>query len=348
MPNLYSGLEVVKRAAGITGSDRDVILLGHIEAASREADNLTNRRFIPITAVRRYSWAQPDSRTAYELFLDDDLLTVTTLSKEGDDAVAIASTDYFLEPGNFGPPYSWVEIDLASTAFFAAKDTHQRQIRITGSWGYSSATVAAGTLAVAQTDATGTVCTLSDSSLVDVGETILIGTEQQYVSAKALLDTTANTAGALVADASETTVPVNTGTLVLAGEIISVNSEKMLVVSISGNNLTVQRAYDGSVLAAHNNTQDVYAPRTATVTRGENGTTAASHLINVAISKYAPPADIVKYVRAQAISDYEAEKGGWTGTVGGTEASINITQRSLNALRDRVQHRYQRRLVGSV
>ena len=348
MPNLYVGLETLKRAADIAGSDTDALLLAHIESASREADNLTNRCFIPITATRRFSWPQPDARNSYILYLDEDLLDAApTLTKDGDDATAIASTDFFTEPANFGPPYSWIEIDLASSAFFSAKDTHQRAIRVTGSWGYSNATVAAGALAEAL-DASETAIDVTDSGLIDIGHTILIESEQMYVSVKALKDTTANTAGALTADASETTVAVDNGALVKAGEVITVNSEWMYVASISGNNLTVVRAYNGSTLAAHNNTQDVYAPRTLTVTRGANGTTAATHGDTTAIARYAPPADIVEYVKAQAISDWMAERGGWTGTVGGAEATINITQRGLNAMRDRIQHHYQRRLVGAV
>ena len=58
--------------------------------------------------------------------------------------------------------------------------------------------------------------------------------EALFISAKGLLDTTANTAGALAANKAETTVPVNTGTLVKAGEVITVNSERQSADAVIG------------------------------------------------------------------------------------------------------------------
>lgn len=346
MANWYSQRGLVKKAAGISGTDHDAQVDVHIEAASREIDALTNRRFIPITATRSYKWGQPDARNAYTLMLDEDLLSASALTKEGDDVTAIAAADYFLEPVNIGPPYHWIEIDLGSTAFFAAKDTHQRQIRVTGSWGWSNATKAAGATAEDMT-AAETDLDVTDSSLVDVGDTLLIGTEQMFVSERALKDTTANTSGTLAADVSVTTVTVDTGSLVKAGEIITINSEKMLVVSISGNDLTVVRQYDGSVLASHLTAQDVYAPRTLTVTRGENGTTAATSTSGAAITKYAPPADIAGLCLALAIAYYNAEQGGWTGVVGAGEGSVETRMSGLLKRKEQVKLKYKRRLMGA-
>jgi len=344
--NWYTTREIVKRALGIAGSDRDWLIDSHIEAASREIDALTNRRFIPITATRNYEWPQREGRNVYTLHLDEDLLSVSALTKEGDDVTAIAAADYFLEPTGIGPPYQWIEIDLGGTAFFAAKDTHQRQIRVTGSWGYGNDTKAAGALAEAD-DGSETALDVSDSSLIDVGGTLLIGTEQMFVSAKALLDTATNTVGTLSASATDTAVTVGDGTKVKQGEIITVNSERMYVSAVAGNVLTVTRAHDGTVLATHANDQDVYAPRTLTVTRAANGTTAASHTDTTAITRYAPPADISGLCRALAVAYYMAEKGGWTGVVGGPEAEVETRMSALNRMRDAVKRRYQRRLIGA-
>jgi len=116
MSNWYCGRNALKRAVGIDGADRNSVIDALIEAASREIDGLTNRRFIPKTATRSYNWPQRDGRSVYTIYLDEDLLSVSALTKEGDDVTAIASTDYFLEPVNLGPPYSRIEIDLASRA----------------------------------------------------------------------------------------------------------------------------------------------------------------------------------------------------------------------------------------
>ncbi len=348
MANWYTGREAVKRAVGIGGTDRNSVIDSHIEAASREIDGLVNRRFIPITATRPYPWPTKNGRVTWWIPLDEDLLSVSALTKEGDDVTAISSSDYFLEPQGIGPPYHRIEIDLSSAAFFSSKDTHQRQIRVTGSWGYGNATKAAGALDGALGDTTGTSLSVTDASLVDVGNTLLIGSEQFFVSERSTKDTATNTNGALTVSKSETTVTVGDGTKVKAGEIILIESERMYVESVSGADLTVQRAYDGSTLAAHDTAKDVYAFRTLTVTRGENGTTAATHSDAAAITKYAPPADIAALCKALAIGNYEAEKGGWTGTVGSGEGTVRVTQSGLNKMRDKVQRRYLRHLIGAV
>jgi hypothetical protein len=273
------------------------------------------------------------------------LLSVDTLTKEGDDVTAI--TDFFLEPQGLGPPYHRIEINLAGTAFFSSKDTHQRQIRVTGSWAYGNDTKAAGALAEAD-DGSETELEVTDASLIDVGDTILIGSEQMFVSERAVLDTATNTNGALTKNKAGTTVTVGDGTKVKAGEVILVEAERMFVESISGADLTVIRAYDGSTLSAHDTAKDVYAFRTLTVTRGENGTTAATHDNADPITKYVPPADIVALCKALAIAYYHAEKGGWTGTVGSGEGAVRVSQSGLNKLRDRVQRQYRRFVIGAV
>ena len=343
----YASRENVKRALGIEGAQFDALIDGYIESASAQIEQLINRRFIPLTAEKEYSWPQRDNRKGWVLYLEEDLLAVTALTRTGDDEVAIASTDYFLEPSVLGPPYWRIELDLASTAYFDSKDTHQRAMRVTGRWGYSEDTKAAGALAEAD-DGSETALDVTDASLIDVGDTIKIGTEAMFVSAKAPLDTTANTAGALVASKAEVTVPVNTGSLVKAGEVILIDSERMLVESVSGNNLTVIRAYDGSTLATHANPSDVYAYRTLTVVRGVNGTTAASHSLSDAITKYAPPGDIVNLCRAMAIAEHVNSRGGWTGAIGAGEAAVESRGFNLREMRDRVVRTYRRRSVGAV
>jgi hypothetical protein len=352
--NWYTGRESVKRAAGINGSAKDTIVDGHIEAASRLIDAELGMRvgyFIPETKVRYFNWSQdPDIaslyRRSYVLMLDEDLISLSGLTSDNG-TVTIPTSEVNLEPVNEGPPYRRIEIDKATVdanARFAASTTTQQAIAVTGSWGYKATTKAAGALAEAD-DGTETALDVTNASLIDIGDTILIGTEQMFVTDKGALDTTANTAGALAASASETTVPVNTGTLVLAGEVILIDSERMLVESVSGNNLTVVRAYDGSTLATHANPSDVYAFRTLTVTRAANGTTAASHSTAAAITKYAPPLPIQQLCRAVALAAYEEDQSGWTGQIAGGEAGVIITRPGpVGALWERVMRDYGRPL----
>lgn len=200
-------------------------------------------------------------------------------------------------------------------------------------------TKAAGALAEAD-DGSETALDVTDASLIDVGDTILIGTEEMFISGRAPLDTTGDLNDTLTASASDVTVTVTDGTLIKQGEVILIESERMLVESITGNDLTVQRGYDGSVLAAHSGALNIYAFRTLTVVRAVNGTIASSHAISTAITKYVPPADIMNYCRAKAIAMLKQGESGWTGQIGGTEGAINLRNDGLKALEDDLVHNY--------
>lgn len=344
MVNLYAGLETVKRAAGISGADKDIVLLRIIEAASRRIDQQVRRRFIPLTATRLFDWPQELGSSSVILWLHDDLLAVTTLLSKAQDTspTTIVAADYFLEPQRYGPPYNRIEMDLSAAAAYESGDTPQRSISVAGRWGYGEDTKAAGTLAAAISTTTATTLTCSDASLIDVGDTLLIESEQLYVSARATVDTTANTSGALNADKSQTTVALSNGALVSPGEVLLINSERMYVDSISGNNATVIRAYDGSVLATHADAQDVYVYRLLTVVRAVNGTTAATHANSTAISKYVPPLAIIDLCVAESIAAFHQEQSGWGRVVGTGEGQRAWSGSALDDLRRRVISVYRR------
>jgi len=206
----YTTRESVKSAVGLVGAEYDALIDSYIEAASEDIEVMLNRRFIPETATKLYRWPQRKGFRSSQYYTgqvllleDEDLLAVTTLLAQAQDTtpVTIAAADYFLEPNNLGPPYTRIEIDLSSSAAFSGGDTPQRSISVAGRWGYSETTKAAGALAEAD-DGAETALDVTDSSLIGIGDTILVGSEAMFVSAKALLDTTANTSGTLAADSS--------------------------------------------------------------------------------------------------------------------------------------------------
>lgn len=339
----YCSVDVLKRAVGIAGADRDTVLAFYVEAASADIETLLGRRFIPETAEKLFRWP-PARGGGSVLGLDDlDLLAVTSLKAKAQDSspTTIAAADYFLEPANLGPPYRRIEIDLSSSAAFEAGDTPQRSISVTGRWGYSEDTKAAGALAEAD-DGSEVALDVTDASLIDVGDTILIGSEAMFVSAKAALTTGTTLNDTLTADQNDVTVTLTSGAAVKQGEVILLDSEKMLVESISSNDLTVKRAYDGSVLAAHSTGITVYAYRTLTVIRAVNGTTAATHSSAAAITKYAPPADIVELCLAMAVGHLKQGESGWTGQISGGEAGVQVRMVDLFYLRQRAVEKYGR------
>jgi len=341
----YATREQVKAAVGIAGADLDALIDQYIESASADTEKLlASRRFIPYIATHVYVVQRCEAPSQPNVLYVEDLLSVTSIKIDEDadglfsDETGLAATDYELLPRNapsMGTPYNAIELTSYGTKAFARGS----RVQVIGTHGYAQDTEAAGALAEAD-DGVELALNVTDSSLIGVGDTILIGAEQMFVSAKALLDTTATLNGALAANKATTTVAVNTGTLIKPGEVITVDSERMLIESISGNNLTVQRAYDGTVLASHLTATAVFAPRTLTVVRPVNGTAAATHADATAISRYAPPADIVEYVRASAIAHHQQGKSGWTGVIGGEEGAVETRMFGLWSMREKLRVKY--------
>ncbi len=321
-------------------------------------DDATRRFFIPKTETRLYRWPQrqPGSTaygTSYVLWLDQGLISVTTLQTKAQDTspTTVAATDYFLEPANQGPPYDRVEIDLSSTASFESGDTPQRSISIAGSWGYTATTRSGGTVSSGlASDATATSFVSSSGVLVEVGHTLLIESEQVFVSGVTNAAEPNNDLlnGALTKDMSVTTVTVDDGTRYTVGEVILVEAEKMLIESISGNNLTVERGHDGTEVAAHIDDTAVQVNRTFTIERGVNGTTAATHANATAVSVYEVPFDVNTLAIAEAIAAIAQESSGWGRIVGTGEGGTELSGRTLSDFRKRVVDQYKRTRIAKI
>lgn len=349
MANWYASREAVKRAGSIGGATANAIVDRLIEAASREIDRRTRRWFIPKTQTRLYRWPQHNGQSS-KLLLDADLLAVTTLRTKAQDTspTTIVAADYFLEPENSDPPYDRIEIDLSSSAAFESGDTSQRTISVLGRWGYSEDTKAASQLDGAIT-AAATSLVVDDGSKVDVGDTLLIESEQIFVSERSNAQVGSQTiTSALALDTAVVTVPVGSGSSFLAGETILIDSERMYIESISSNNLTVTRAYDGTALAAHNSGTAVHAFRTFTIERAVNGTTAASHADNTAITKYVPPLDITQLAVAEAVAAYHQERSGYGRSIGAGEQQVEFEGKALAVLRRYVRDHYQRMRIATI
>jgi hypothetical protein len=308
-----------------------------IESASRAVEGLLRRRFYPWTGTRYFNWPDLLYPTPWRLWLGrDEVISVTSVTSGGQ---AIAGSSYFLEPNDEGPPYTRIELDRSQSAAFGLGDI-QRDIAITGVFGYSADTDPAGTL-VGGINASVTSLTCSDSSLVGVGNLLLIGTERLLVTGSAWYDT------GQVVDVSAMTASNNDMSItgvsgISEGEVILVDSERMLVVDVAGSTLTVKRAWDGSVLASHASAVHLYTRRTLTVTRGALGTTAATHNNGDAISKHCVPGLVRDLTVAEAINGYEQETSGYARTIGAGENVRNAGGAGLEDIRQRALDTYGR------
>ena len=355
MPSWLATRESVKRASGAKGSDRDDQIDELIQSATDEIYRDTNRdndarRFVPYTAlVRLYRFPIQTIVSPSHLLLDGDLQSVDSLTRDGTDVTAIASTDYFLEPNNLGPPYHRIEIDLASTAFFAGKDTPQRALTLTGTFARHSETATAGSLGAAIANGTDTSMQVKNGRLVEVGHTVLIGTEQVRVTDISDNDIGTNVAGSgLTASVSDTALTLGDPADNLnVGEVIRINSETLRVTAVtSATVVTVERAYDGSTLAAHSSGDDIFVRRTYTIVRGVNGTTAAAAADDAAISTYVVPADVRKWCRGLVIVTMQQEQHGWGREIGRGEGASEFRGTVWDKFQASMRQKYRWHAIG--
>jgi hypothetical protein len=298
-------------------------------AGANRGAGLLKRRFYPEVATRTFDWPNSQRARSWRLWLDQhELVSATTVTAGG---VIIPSTDYFLRPDD-GPPYNRLEIDLGSSAAFASGDTHQRAISIAGTWcGCDTITATAGALAE-QLDASETGVDVTDSALVGVGDLIQVGTERMIVTSKSMLDTgvTIDAGDSLTAAASDVSITMSTTTgAPTVDEVILVDSERMLVVDVAGTVLTVKRAWDGSVLAAHAAGSSIYAPRTLNVVRGAYGTTAAAHDTAAAVGRHVVPGLVRDLALGLALVQLLGEQAGYARTAGTGDNQREVTGRGL-------------------
>lgn len=331
--------EDVKRALDIKLTARaDDAVDRAIEAATGVIHGHLHRSFHPWTGTRYFDW--PARSAPWILRLDQhELVSVTRLLAGG---VEIPSGDYFLEPNGSGPPYTRIEVDISSTSAFASGDTTQRAIAVTGVFGYGADTAPAGALDGSLSDS-ATAATVTDGSLLGVGDLLLIGTERMLVTERAMADTGV-TATALTASTNGTAITVSgTAGAPQPGETILIDAERMLVVDAVGTALVVKRAWDGTALAAHDAGATVYAARSLTVARGQLGTTAASHTSGAAVTRHVVPGLVRQYAVAEAISQGLQEGAGWARQAGSGDNEREVLQRGLGVLREQAYAAFGRK-----
>ncbi len=112
--------------------DDDGVLEDLIESASRFIDAMTGRTFYAVTDTKYFS--VPSGR---ELRLNDDLLTITTLTNG--DEVVVDSDEYNLLPKNEFPAYA-IKLKGSSTIRWAPDSNADVEfvISVLGTWGWAA------------------------------------------------------------------------------------------------------------------------------------------------------------------------------------------------------------------
>jgi hypothetical protein len=310
-----------------------------IQASSRQIDSTCNRTFYPWSGTRHFDWPINYSGSGgrpWQIWLNaDELISVTAVSS-GNVAIPVGSV--YLEPANSGPPYSRLEVALASGASFSGASTWQRGVAVTGLYGYDNDEVAAGAIVGAMTSSQ-TAVTVTSSSMLSAGALIRVDNERMLVTDTAMVTTGVTFTGPITASAADVSLDVGgPASGFTVDETIMLDAERMLVVDIAGTRLVVKRAWDGSVLAAHSNAL-IYAARSLSLIRGYLGTTAASHLTGIPVQLHVPPAQAEQACVGLTLYGLITEHGGMRATPitplgSDRSASVKRTSSPVDALLD--------------
>ena len=179
----YVGLTDFKRRLGLAldNVSHDAELLGIQESIAREFDEHCGRTFRVYLATRYFT--PHESR---QLLLDADLLAVTTLKSDEDGdrtyEVTWATTDYDLLPFNAAAdqrPHWKLAITPDGKYSFPRIS---RGVEVVGKWGWYEDLVTVTSLLAEALDATETGVDVDNGNDFQVGQTILVDSEQAYIT----------------------------------------------------------------------------------------------------------------------------------------------------------------------
>lgn len=343
---VYCTREDVKRATDIKETARNNYQIDRaIQSSSRNIDKHMHRHFYIKDTTRFYDWPNYQRAAPWKIWFDENELADVTVNVPvvTSGGVVIPSSAIFWGPWNSSPPYTFLELDRSKSYSFGGGATPQRSVSIAGTFGYSMDTDNAGALAAAVVSTSASTITVSDGSLVGVGNLLIIDSERLIVQSRATVTTgQTNVSGATTASMADDAITVSDGTQVHVDEVLEIDSEKMLAVDVTGNVVTVIRAWDGSVLTTHSSATTIYSYRLLTVLRGQLGTTAATHLNAAAILVHRPPTLIRDLCIAEASVRVLAETSGYAEGGGGEGAQHGLAA-ALPDLWDEAETGYARK-----
>jgi hypothetical protein len=330
-----SALDIKETARNYAQIDRA------IASASRFIDGLCDRTFYPELATKYFDWPSLVDRSVtvpWRLWLGQhEIVSVVSLTSG---SVTIPATDYFLEPNGQGPPYDRIELDLSDSSSFGQGPGYQHDIALRAWFGFDDVTEVKGALS-GTIGSTVTSITVTDGT-IGVWDLLTVDSEKMIVTGKSWTATSDTVNSALTSSMADDAVLCDDGTAYTAGEVIALDSEKMLVVDILGNALVVKRAWDGSTLAAHSSGTEIYAKRTLAVSRAAVGTSAAGHLDGVAVSRQVYAEGVHSYCVALALDGLLQEQSGYSRQVGAGDNAREATGAGLKAVQMQVLNTYGR------
>jgi len=202
MPNTYGRLSELKAELGITTTTSDAVLLRVLERSARAIDEHCNRHFYSLLAqTLLYPTSErPAHIKQYQLWLDQDVISITTLKTDDDgdgtyETTLTANTDYWTYPYNNQTHEPIQRLDVnPDSAMLRYWPSAPRSVQLIGKRGFSEETAAAGTIAE-ELDSSETGVDLTAGHDVGVGDTIIVDSEHIDVTAMASTNTATVTRG---------------------------------------------------------------------------------------------------------------------------------------------------------
>jgi hypothetical protein len=319
----YATREDVKKALDVKQTARnDWQIDDAIEGASDSIDGDMHRRFYTALETRYFDWPNFQATWPWTIYLDqsdvaDIAGTVPVVTTGGSSPQTIPAANILWRPAKYAPPYTRLELDRSTSSAFGLGSTPQRDVHITAQFGYQDVFATGGALGAAVSDTTGTGVTVTNGAAVGVGDVILAGSERMLVTDKATVSSgqSQQGTGCSTANPADNALAVTDGTKFFTGEALQLDSERMLAVDVTGNTVTVKRAWDGTTLATHTGAT-VYALRQLTVVRGVNGSTAATHTNGAAVTRAVVPPLVRQLAIAYAEIDLVQQGGAYANSQG--------------------------------
>jgi hypothetical protein len=339
---IYSSLEVTETARARELVDRQ------IASASRRVEGLLRRRFYPETKALSFDWPNSSGAPPWEIQVegDNEIIAVHSVTSGG---VVVPVNNLLLRRWDEKPepPYQRVQIDLSTSSVYTGGDTWQEAIVFNVDTGYNptdlsyvDGLLAAGINASVKSF---TINPSTDAELnVGVGSLIVVGTERMQVTNRRMADVGTNTAGVLGDNQSDRLLAVQDGTKFVVGELIQIDAERMRIDEITGNNLSVTRAWDGSSLDEHLSGVDIYAQRLFTVQRGILGTSGASHSLADTVTCHRFAEGVADLTEAETLVGIEQSASAYARVVGSGLSARESVGKGLEDLRNQCIMRYGR------
>lgn len=306
----YVNTKLVMDALGLPGDEPG--LYGRCREASQNLQGLIGA-FLPTTGSKTFYALEYERGVEHEfVFVIDPLLALTAITDEN--GAAIASTSYALRPVNKAwdnGPYLRIECDYD-------------EINITGRWGLYEELASSGISGSLAATSTASLV-VTNGGLLWPGQVIKMGDEQILITAGCGSENSPSpsllTGSVTTGYVNETldVIPVTSGTVFFANEVVRMGDEDMLIRRIVSNTLVVQRGWNGTQRDEHSLGTQIYVYRTVTVERGMNGSTAAIQSA-VTIYKAVIPTDVAYLATQMAALIRGKAQTGFTGR-GGNETA---------------------------